>query len=356
MMLLDTLTLRARNEAMALSEDIFRDLDDIGGGIGWWSDYDLSPETRCGLSDYLIDAVNGIATHLCRADVLLQEYSRKRASDDFILRGRMRKNGGDPVARGADIAGDERSTIQRQSLVYAFFNVASSVLDTLAGTVIGVAGLDLRLVKADLAKFVPFSEDPEYPSRQIRVGKSLHTSPEAQALQLILIRAFRTSLMHAGPDGWHVWLDHKRNQLAHRGGRLQMMAFPRRGPGPDTDRFLLLDRDPDLTTVQGFLGETSTMEGMYLLEDELTTMSGLLKSLNTTVIGTIVAARGLWSDRRIQPMVLPQPAGQWHVPHDASGFEGYAPIADLFKTVNAAIVNPVDATRLKSSGALSKGG
>ena len=131
------------------------------------------------------------------------------------------------------------------------------------------------------------------------------------------------------------------------------MAFPRRGRGPDTDRFLLLDRDPDLTTLQGFQNSPSTMESMYLLEDELTTMSGILKSINTTVIGTIVAARSLWKDRREMPLLLPQPATQWHQPHKASGFEGYQPIPDLFKTVTAAIISPTDGTRLKSSRALN---
>jgi hypothetical protein len=344
---------RALNEVASLSENIVGDLDEVQGGIGWWSGHELTAETRCGLSDYLIDAVRGIDKHLSMADFYLQEYTRKRSSADFLLRGRMRKNGGDPVGRGTDIPDDEHSNLQLQSYVYAFFNAASSVLDTLAGTVIGVAGLDLPLVKADLAKFAPFSMDADYPSRQIRVGKSLHPEPAARGLQLALVHSFRTSLISSGPEGWHVWLDHKRNQLAHRGGRLQLMAFPRRGRGPDTDRFLLLDRDPDLTTLQGFQNNPSTMESMYLLEDELTTMSGILKSINTTVIGTIVAARSLWEDRRETPLLLPQPATQWHQPQKASRFEGYQPIPDLFKTVTAAIISPTDATRLKSSRALN---
>lgn len=344
--------MRARGEVSSLSASILGDLDEIDGGISWWSGHELTTETRCGLSDYLIDAVRGIDKHLSMADFYLQEYTRKRSSADFLLRGRMRKNGGDPVGHGTDIADDERSNLQLQSYVYAFFNAASSVLDTLAGTVIGVAALNLPLVKADLAKFAPFSMDAGYPSRQTKVGKSLHPEPTAQTLQLALVHSFRTSLMSAGPEGWHTWLDHKRNQLAHRGGRLQLMAFPRRGPGPDTDRFLLLDRDPDLTTVQGFLGDASTMESMYLLEDEHTTMSGMLKSLNATVIGTIVAARSLWEDRKEMPLLLPQPATQWHQPQKASGFKGYQPLPDLFKTVNAAILNPTDIARLKSSRAL----
>lgn len=353
MMSLDTWTVHARNEIAVLSESIVGDLDEVDGGIRWWSGHNLAAETRCGLSDYLIDAVRGIDRHLCMADFYLHEYTLKRSSADYLLRGRMRKNGGDPVGRGADIPADEQSKLRLQSYVYGFFNAASSVLDTVAGTVIGVAALNLPLVKADLAKFAPFSMDAEYPSRQTRVGKSLHPEPAARTLQLALVHSFRTSLMQAGPEGWHIWLDHKRNQLAHRGGRLQLMAFPRRGRGPDTDRFLLLERDPDMTTIQGFLGKPSSMESMYLLEDELTTMSGMLKSLNTTVIGTVVAARSLWERRRDEPLLLPQPATQWHQPQKASGFEGYKPIPDLFKTVNAVIVNPTDATRLKSSRVLN---
>jgi hypothetical protein len=149
----NTWTLRARGEVSSLSESIVGDLDETAGGISWWSGHELTTEARCGLSDYLIDAVLGVDTHLSLADFYLQEYTQKRSSADFLLRGRMRKNGGDPVGRGTDIADDEQSKLQLQSYVYSFFNAASSVLDTLAGTVIGVAGLKLPLVKADLAKF-----------------------------------------------------------------------------------------------------------------------------------------------------------------------------------------------------------
>jgi hypothetical protein len=50
---------------------------------------------------------------------------------------------------------------------------ASSVLDTLAGTLIGVVGLNLPLVKADLAKFTSFSMDAEYPSAQAKPYRKL---------------------------------------------------------------------------------------------------------------------------------------------------------------------------------------
>jgi len=107
----NTWTLRARREVASLSESIVGDLDEVEGGIRWWSGYDLTTETRCGLSDYLIDAVRGIDKHLSMADFYLQEYTRKRSSADFLLRGRMRNNGGDPVGRGTDIPDDEQSKL-----------------------------------------------------------------------------------------------------------------------------------------------------------------------------------------------------------------------------------------------------
>lgn len=351
----NTLTARARDEVSSLGEKVLGDLDEIDGGIRWWSGHGLTTETRCGLSDYLIDAVHGIGKHLSMADFYLEEYSKKRLSADFLLRSRMRNNGGDPVGRGSDLLDDQKSDLQLKSYVYGFFNAASSVLDTLAGAVIGVAGLSLPLVKADLAKFLPFSLGIDYPSEGTRLAKSLHPEPAAQTLQLALVRSFRSSLMAAGPEGWHIWLDHKRNQLAHRGGRLHLTAFPRRGRGPDTERFMLLDRDPDLTTIQGFNRDSATMESMYLLEDELTTMTGVLKSLNTTVIGTVVATKSLWEDRKTAPSLIPQPAKQWHEPQSNSGFKGYQPIPDLFKNLDSVIVSSSDATRLNASRVLNKG-
>lgn len=340
--------MRARDELKALSNDIFDDLDVSEGGIGWWSGHGLSLETRCGLSDYLIDAVDGIAGHLGLADYYLQEYRKARTSGDFKLRNANRRVG--PAYP------DEESVLRLQAFTYSFINAGSSVLDTLAAAVIGVAALGLPLVKADLRPFKPFSKDPEYPLRNkdFRKSPTLRHDAAGKELQLDLVRTFRSCVLDPGPQGWDTWLDQKRNQLAHRGTRLRMEAHPRMGRGPDAERFICLDRNPDLTTVQSIQDDPSTVEAIFLLEDEGTTMTGILKSLNTVVIGTVIAARGLWTTRREQPLLLPQPASQWHVPQAASGFEGYKPVPDLFKTVKAVLLNPTDATRLNSSKALNK--
>lgn len=348
-MTIDSQTRDACSEVRALSAIIKRDLDGTVGGIGWWSGYDLTVVVRCGLSDYLIDAVDGVGAHLRAANLALKEYRRKRFSDDFKLRERMRKNGGSPIGRGRDISEDENSSLLLQSHVYAFFNRACSVLDTLAGTVIGVGALDRPLVRADLRDFHPVTFDPDYPAAKTKLRKSLASNAVAQELQLGLIRAFRSSLLQAGPPGWHTWLDQKRNQLAHRGGRLQLVAFPHRGRGPDAERVIVLERDPDLTTIQGFQGAGRTMEAMYLIEDELVTMNGLMQSLIATVVGTLVAAQQVWERRKSQPLLLKQPATQWHKPQCPSGFEGYEPDPALYKTVSSVLVNPDDAARLDSA-------
>lgn len=351
----DQLTEKALAEVRGLSQEIFSDLDQTHGGITWWVGHGVPETDILQLSDYVLDAVNGIGHHLGVADYFLGEYERARTSADFFLRGRMRKNGGDPMARDPETArADQTSDLKLRSLVYGFLSAASSVLDTLSGAVIGVAGLGLPIVKADLGMFSPFDCSDGYPSQKIRVGKALHPAPEAAALQLGLIRAFRSSLLQAGPDGWHVWLNHKRNQLSHRGARLQLHAFPRRGQGPDSERWIVLDRDPDLTTIQGFEGTSTTVESMHLLEDETTTMTGLLHSLNAVVIETLIAARHVWAVRRSQPMIIPQPSSQWHGEGRRSGFDGYAPKKDLYKDLGAVVVNPVEATRLAATQNINK--
>ena len=95
------------------------------------------------------------------------------------------------------------------------------------------------------------------------------------------------------------------------------------------------------------------MAGMYLLEDELITMEGLMQSLNATVVGTLIAAQKVWEQRRAQPFLVEQPPTQWHQPQPPSGFEGYEPNPALFKTVSAVLVNPDDATRLESAQTLN---
>ncbi|WP_162943671.1 hypothetical protein [Arthrobacter celericrescens] len=346
-MVFDDLTRKAIGEVEALSKSVVSDLDESAGGIGWWSGYGLQAETMAGLSDYLIDAIRGVGRALGMADFTLHDYAQERESADSKMRTRMKNNRGDFLARGTDKPADEASRLHLQSCVYSFLNLGCSVLDTLAGTVIGIAALKLPLVKADLAKFTPFSKAPEYPSAQ-RIRNTLHPHAEAQAFQLGLIRSFRTSVMDAGPEGWYVWLDHKRNQLAHRGPRLQISAFVPVEPGP---RVILLEREPDKTTIQGFQGDKPNVESIYLLEDELTTMKGLLKSLNAATIGTTLAARSAWDQRRENPHLVPQPHSQWHQPK-TSGFKGYEPAPELFKNVTAAIINPIDAARLNTARAL----
>lgn len=346
----DLLVSNALHEAEALSAEILTDLDEENGGIGWWASYGMSTATSCDLSDYLIEVVNGIAKNLRIVEFYFREYEGKRKSADFKLRNRMRISGGDPLPRDAVAAAEDRKLdLQLDSYVYGFFNAGTSVLDTLAGALIGVAGLDLPIVRADLRMLGPFVAGNDYPLKKSPLSRSANERADAREIQFATARAFRSSLIQAGPSDWYLWLDRKRNQLSHRGGRMQMVAFKRRDRGPDQERYRIMERDPELTTTQGMRLDASSVEATHILEDELSLMVGLTSSLSATVVGSLVAARSTWLLRREFPEVLPQPAGQWRTPNPAIQFNGYEPRSDILDQATAVIVNPSDATRLSAS-------
>lgn len=336
-------------ELETLSKAVVADLDEANGGIGWWKTYDMSVSDRWDLSDYLIDVINGAVQNLQIADFLLREYRDKRSTADFKIRDRMRRNSGDPIGRGLDAVEDRQRDLRLKSYVYSFFAASSSALDTLAGTVVGVSALNLPIVRADLRMFSPFLAGEGYPSPKTQLFKSLDSEKSARSLQLELVHAFRTSMLQAGPTDWHIWLERKRNQLSHRGGRLQVISFQRQSRGPDQNRFLLMERDPELTTIQDFRKDSSTLEASYLMEDELSIMQGLLASINAAVTGTTVSARNIWEKRRAAPLKLVQPATQWRLPRPGIQFPGYEPQNDILKGASAAIVNPTDAIRMSAA-------
>ena len=333
----------------SLSEAVRADLDENGGGFGWWSDYNIKPADRFDLSDYLVGVIEGVRTHLRIADTCLSEYRQKRATDDFQLRAWSRANPSEPVWRGMSLPDANKRDDLMSAHVYGFFNAASSVLDTLAGTVLGVAGLNLPLVRADLSMFAPITSDPDYPIGK-RLIKALIEDPEGREAQLVLVRAFRTSLLQAGPADWHQWLNQKRNQLAHRGGRLKMVNFVRERGNLNQCRNIVFERDPDLTTTQSF--RSPDLGVMWLQEDQETTMNGILGSLQASVVGTLAPSRLLWDRRRNNPALIPQPATQWTEPNGTLEFPGYNPRPELFNKVAAMIVHPAIGARLTASKVL----
>lgn len=332
-----------------LSEAVRADLDENDGGFGWWSGYNIKPADRFDLSDYLVGVIEGIRANLRIADTCLSEYRQKRAIDEFQLRAWSRANPRKPVLRGMAVPDAEKRNELMSAHVYGFFNAASSVLDTLAGTVIGVAGLNLPLVRADLSMFAPITSDPGYPTGK-RLLKALVGDPDGREAQLVLVRAFRTSLQQAGPADWHLWLNQKRNQLTHRGGRLKMVTFDRERGNLDRRRNIVFERDPDLTTTQSF--RSPDLGVMWLQEDQEITMNGILGSLQASVVGTLAPSRLLWDQRRNNPAWIPQPATQWTEPSEALSFPGYDPRPDLFNKVAAMIVHPTVGARLTASKVL----
>lgn len=137
--------------------------DLVRGGFRWWQQYvfDSDPNVdsaiRTDLSDYLIDVTTGVASNLESAAIYLSDYQGKKFDLDFKRRRRL-----DEGMETAHAIQDEGREKVLRAYAAAFIGSVSAVLDTLAGIIVGVAGLKTSLIKADMTIFSPFDASEDY--------------------------------------------------------------------------------------------------------------------------------------------------------------------------------------------------
>jgi hypothetical protein len=106
--------------------------------------------------------------------------------------------------------------------------------------------------------------------------------------------------------------------------------------------------DPAASNLQAFRDSKKLLEGYYLTEDTLTTMTGLVESLNATVTGTMEVLNHLWSERKENPNLIAQPSAQWKVRSHQFDFRGYQPGTAEIKEGVSMLSNPQDVARLRA--------
>lgn len=171
-----------------------------------------------------------------------------------------------------------------------------SVVDNLAGLVIGVAGLRTPITRADIGKLrlekdTPLGLCPEGPGRDE---------------QLKLVAAMKNATT-AGPNGWWQWTDDMRNTLVHRARRIEANMYDE-----DADPVMVrpLPRHPKQTDAEA-RARSGRALGEFLDEDADVTIAGILDAVTEMARATAGAAVATWNTRRQDPQLIPQPAEQW---------------------------------------------
>lgn len=310
--------LKALAETEELAVLLDADLDPVNGGFSWWHGYGLDLDMHTEITGWLVGLVSAVDTNLRVAAAHLTDYRETRHADDRWILERARDGGVPNLHRSDHEARREaRMNAHRAGILRA----AGSILDTLAGVVVGIGGLDTSLPKADLGKLQPFSSGVDYPGTQVRGNLHLpHDVLRPGDRRGEYLRAVRSSLLHAGPAGWLDWTLWSRHALVHRAARIEMLFL-------ETDITLRrpLPRQPDHSQVHG-IRTTSNPTELLLEEDALVTLTGVVESINATVVGVVLACREMWLYRRRHPSALPQPSAQWPIkPLRTTPFAGYNP-------------------------------
>jgi hypothetical protein len=327
-------------EMEALSKLLADDLDVQGNGVGWWAS---QPDAdRCVyISDHLISASETVASnleecglHLWEALDALDQIERHVArvyTVDRQIKWPKHKN-------ALDLLPNKLLTLH----VAGFFRSVGSVLDTLAATTIGTAGMPIDILKADFKKVRDW------------LGGRYRKNDARHALHTTLAAAIDAAVCAAGPSNWLEWADSYRNMYVHRGRRTELIMLEKEAlilnaqsrPIPKVKPVPLLLQRPGVSD----LHEMKAMAFPTLSEDARGTMRAVLESVRFLTRATAKELASIWTTRRSSPSLLVQPKEQWPdlLPADPP-FKGYEP-GTVKASPTVLIVSPSAERRLAASG------
>jgi hypothetical protein len=323
--------------AVELGDEIVGDLDTTAYGIGWWKAYPkLDRQMRILLSDYLVACARAIPDNLVEAQV--ERLELDHAAGDFsewMTRGLTTAEHNTVDAPRSPY--EDLASHRVQSHLAGALRAWGSALDCVEGCIIGVAGLPVDLVKADMKK------------ARDHLQKQASSSQALEQLQADLERAEAT----AGPTGWREWLLGMRNTFVHRGRRTNFWVGDS-DDGTADSLSLRLPLAPNLTDVDaivqavGFIAATFPVPATDLLGE-------VSKTVGTFVAEACGALTGLWRDRRTDPSLLPQSSEQWKQPEGLltlPTFRGYPSLAQPPALSTSLGLSPEGARRLAAAALL----
>ncbi|MEU4825102.1 hypothetical protein AB0H37_24790 [Actinomadura sp. NPDC023710] len=289
---------------------ILADLDTANGGVAWWDH--LDPARRIFIGDYLLSLLNSIEGNLTEAAMHRSKVIILWRRENAWYSGRVvRQRLGDEHWLKANEETENRR-VEIDAHLGGFFRAIGSVMDNLAGLVIGVAGLKKDIVRASVL--------------DLQLDKSAPKGVQADGvpggnLQIACVDALKQAV-EGGPPGWWPWVNAMRNTLVHRARRLAFsLPDNRRSSG-----FMRpLPQNPQQSDAES-LARARRFPGNYLQEDAEDTLNGVMDVVLQVVRATASKAVDVWADRRSNPSLILQPAEQWPKLEDQPlAFHGCAP-------------------------------
>jgi hypothetical protein len=307
-----------------LAEMILEDLTTAPPyGIAWWAPHP-GTSRRILISDQLYACTESVSANMIESALHRLEFldSSDQLSNRFANAVTMQS--GRPVIKlPRPHSPLEELSLHTMRLHYVgCVRALAGALDCMAGTIIGVLALPIRILKADFNSV-----------RTVLKRKVSSTATDGERIQAGFAAELDRVINSAGPDSWFEWTLQFRNMLVHRGRRIELGQYVPRTPvllGPDGKPVLRvrvvthLPRDPGLSDVEVFLEPSNTP---ILTEDAEQTLEGLIESTKSLIEGTARALTNVWNWRRAHPRELRQPPEQWRqgVSMHSIGFPGYAP-------------------------------
>ncbi len=333
----------------ALAAQVFDDLDEKEGGIGWWAPHP-GKSRRILISDYLYQATDSVETNLIEAKLhLLETVHAEDLESAYLSQGIRVPRAGEPPFKHPPrtCATDDLAHRWFPLHVAGTLRAVGAALDCLGSSIVGVLGLPQDILRGDLDK-------------ARKALKALATRPSlspGEQIQLTFGQAVEGFERQAGPEGWLQWTNDLRNMYVHRGRRLQPGSLNPDKPivvDPTRTKILSgslrvrarLPQDPAWSEID-VLRESPTRP-FVLNEDAVASLQGLLKSAQQFVEDVATAMLDVWGQRRSQPGLIVQPREQWKdITVKRSAFVGFNPGQARFGSPDTSIANPSRLFRMK---------
>lgn len=312
-----------------------------GEGVAWWLGLDVGRNILIG--DYLIGLTESADVNLTQAAMHLAEAVRIEAAHDMNTLRNMRA----AAARGRRF-GPWSEDYDNQAVILAgheagFFRAVGSVLDNLAGIVVGTVGIPTDIVRASWTRVAAGASPRTRTKKQSNDWAAL--PPEHQEH----IAAFAGELADrsaAGRPDWIQWALDVRNMLVHRASRLAVQVQDAQS---STGFAHPRPKHPAQTHAES-LARMSSLADHLVGRDTETIFDSVFTDL--TNLGTFVASACVehWDARRQNERLHHQPRSQW--PRLRQGDERrYTPPGPQvhFRGVNGLVLNPATADRFRNA-------
>ncbi len=339
----------ALKAAAFFSDGLIEDLEIDGQGFTGWQYSFLESATASEVADYIVGSAQAVGSNLQAVAVHLQSYEELRYQQDSAMRLFLSQTG-KPYPEPQTDQFNEKE-LRLDAVERAYYVTVGSVLDCLTALLIGLAGLDLDMHRADSGVLLPMNLTDEYPTRGSHKAlyQSLLAPSKGRDAQVKAIRAIATAFTQSGPQGWLDWVLGMRNMVVHREHRGEIVSLDQQ-----KDHSYVISRyppsNPNLSNLQGFRAGGDKLDALYLHEDLLSTLKGVTSSLNAAVAAGLQSLSTLWSERKMDSSLILQPAGQWRPRDRPVQFTGYQPQSGSINGNTSLTLNPADWKRLIAGG------